>query len=129
MHCEFSEHAYFFKGFGESGYDLRVVSWRKFVFGQNVYIGLVKFAESSFLRALAAIVPAYLRAFERKRELSVMLRYIACKGNSVIEPEREVSGVTGLLHAVYFFFRIPAGLRQQDFGAVNDWGFDMVEPA
>ncbi len=90
--AEIAEHAV------DDGRKLGVVAHRELILADDVDVALVELAESSALRALAAIDALDLVTAEREREIVLVLGDVARERHREIEPERQI-GLLALLHA------------------------------
>ena len=96
----------------------------------NVDVALVKFAETTLLRAFAAKIGAELGDFEWETKVGLVFDDVTSEGDGVVEPLGLVGGfdggVAGLEEFVDLLLGVAASLGEEDFGTFDRGGLDVV---
>ena len=119
------------EGGEEGGDDFDVIGERESSATNYVNITLIKFAETAFLGAFTTEVEANLGDFERKSEVVFVLDDIASEGNGMVKTEGlagfDIGFFASFFDFVDLFFGVTAGFSEEDFGALDAWGLNILE--
>lgn len=109
----------------DEGDDFGVVGDVECAATKDVCVALVEFAEAAALGAFAAVGFADLADFKWEVEGGLVFGDVGCEWDGEVEAEGEF--VVAFFEAVDLLFGVAAGFCEEEFFAVDDWGFDWEE--